>query len=136
MGGSSSGRRSGYSFDSVKARLIMRSEIERLESDLAFQKYEIDVAEAISDALKEVNARDVEKTNEQLEAIKDALQSSIEGTIDLLFGGSVAKHTHVDGLSDIDTLLVLNQTELSDNTPDEVRSYLASVLRKKLPEAS
>ena len=50
----------------------------------------------------------------------------------LLFGGSVAKHTYVDGLSDIDALVILNQSELKDMTPAQVKAYFAQRLRDRL----
>jgi hypothetical protein len=114
----------------------MREETQKLESELAQQKYEVEVAEAISIALGEINGRDIANTTRHLEQIKKALESEIDGSLDLLFGGSVAKHTHVDGLSDVDTLVILNKSELSDKPPDDVQSYFAELLRSKLPGCS
>jgi len=77
--------------------------------------------------------RDIEATKLHLETVKQALGKDIEGTIDLLFGGSVAKHTYVDGMSDIDSLVILNKTELKDLSPQEVRKYLSACLKERLP---
>ena len=60
-------------------------------------------------------------------------ESHIEGTIDQLFGGSVAKHTYVDGLSDVDCLLFLDDTELEDHTPRGALTRLEGMITKALP---
>jgi len=54
--------------------------------------------------------------------------------MDLLFGGSVAKHTYVDGLSDIDSLVILNKTDLADATPNEVKKYFVERLKERFPK--
>ncbi len=41
---------------------------------------------------------------ERLEVLKSKLSKELDGTFDQFFGGSIAKHTYVDGLSDIDSL--------------------------------
>ncbi|MDO5837098.1 MAG: CBASS oligonucleotide cyclase [Methanobacterium sp.] len=52
----------------------------------------------------------------------------IDGMVDLKFGGSINKHTYVDGLSDVDTLITINKSELSSLSPKEVLNYLKSRL--------
>jgi predicted nucleotidyltransferase len=49
-----------------------------------------------------------------------------------LFGGSVAKHTYVDGLSDIDSLLVINGSDLAEGTPREALKKIEKILSGKL----
>ena len=61
--------------------------------------------------------------------IKAALGKSIDGEIDLRFGGSVIKHTDVNGLSDIDALVILNGSELEHKSPEEVKAYFLQQLQ-------
>jgi len=51
----------------------------------------------------------------------------------MLFGGSLRKHTYVDGLSDIDALLVVNASLLVNSTPQDVLSYIEGCIRSRLP---
>jgi hypothetical protein len=69
---------------------------------------------------------------ERLVDLKDALGSEIEGSLDQLFGGSVAKHTYVDGLSDIDSLIFINDTSLVGKKPQAVLAKMEKILKKKL----
>jgi hypothetical protein len=50
----------------------------------------------------------------------------------LLFGGSVAKHTFVDGMSDVDSLALLDVESISDASPSVAREQLARALRATL----
>ena len=60
------------------------------------------------------------------------LERSIDGAIDQLFGGSVAKHTYVDGLSDVDSLIILNETSLEKKTPHDALLLMEHALQKRL----
>lgn len=62
-----------------------------------------------------------------------ALEKDIEGVLDLLFGGSVSKHTYVDGLSDIDALVILNKSDLNGKSPEDVKNYFYTRLKESLP---
>jgi predicted nucleotidyltransferase len=137
MGGSSSRRSSSsWNFNPEEVRQQMHQELQKLRTDLDNQEFDVEVAEILSSALSTINARDAEATRRILDAIKVVLEKETEGSVDLLFGGSVAKHTYVDGLSDIDTLVILNKTELSDKTPAEVRAYFIARLRERFQNAS
>jgi hypothetical protein len=114
----------------------MRQELGKLEADLERQKLDVEVAEILSQSLSDMNSRDAEGNNRTLSAIKTALEKEIEGSIDLMFGGSVKKHTYVDGLSDIDTLVILNKSDLASKTPAEVREYFADRLKERFPDAA
>lgn len=81
--------------------------------------------------LSSANNRDAEKTQARLKDLLDALAGEFEEAFDLLFGGSVAKRTYVDGLSDVDTLIVLNETQFAQHDPHSVKEAFAQVLRQK-----
>ena len=105
------------------------------ESKTRDSKFEIEVGQLVGYLLAKYNERrDVVK--QHLETIKKALGKEIEGTVDLLFGGSVAKHTYVDGVSDVDALAILNKSELVDKSPDEVKGYFLDRLNIRLPNTT
>lgn len=81
---------------------------EQALQDLRDQERDIAVNEVLSEALAGFNDRDVEGTRERLDAIQEALDGLAIDVNRLLFGGSVAKHTYVDGLSDVDALVVVD----------------------------
>lgn len=83
--------------------------------------------------LSEFNDRDQEAISRHLDAIKKALEKELEGTVDLKFGGSVSKHTFIDGLSDIDSLVMLDNCELADQKPDSAKEYLLARLKERFP---
>jgi predicted nucleotidyltransferase len=72
------------------------------------QERDIAVNEVLSEALAGFNDRDVEGIRERLDTIQEALDGLTIDLDRLLFGGSVAKHTYVDGLSDVDALVVVD----------------------------
>ena len=51
-----------------------------------------------------------------------------------MFGGSVAKHTYVDGLSDIDTLLVVNGSKFEDHSPPKILERIQVILQESFPK--
>jgi hypothetical protein len=79
--------------------------------------------------------RDPETEQEYLDSIRNALGVEIE-MLNFLFGGSVAKHTYVDGLSDVDSLVILNQEHYAGKTPNEVLEAFHSALRDNLNEGN
>jgi len=95
--------------------------------------YETEVASMIKTVLTDVNNRDTETIQQHLSTIENAIHSQIDGFIDLKYAGSVSKHTYVDGLSDIDSLAVLNNSELADLNPEQVKQYFYKMLTKRLP---
>jgi len=99
------------------------------------QAYESEVQRRLSELLAEYNDRDEGKTNAYLERIKKLLEEDIDGSLDLRFGGSVQKHTYVDGLSDVDCLVFLKDPELSKMIPKEVLNYFQAKLRERLRAA-
>ena len=75
--------------------------------------------------------RDPKNVQQHLEEIADTLKDEAEME-KFLFGGSVAKHTYVDGLSDIDALVILNQEKLISKSPLRVINSFYKSLRDKL----
>ena len=74
--------------------------------------------------------RHEEATGKKLDEIKEIIEEDIGGTVELRFGGSVSKHTYVDGLSDVDVLVLINNSELADASPQEALEYLKMKLER------
>lgn len=90
-----------------------------------------EVNEYLQLVLAKFNQRNAEKVQEYLGKIEKVLEK--EAVIDrFLFGGSVAKHTFVDGLSDIDALVVLDRADIKGKTPGEVLDIFCSSIKDRL----
>lgn len=109
------------------AKLVRDSE--RRSADANF---EANLSTELAGLLAGYNGRDVELVRERLERAKAALEGAAEGTLDQIFGGSVAKHTYVDGLSDVDSLIIVNDTALAAHGPHKAVEKMAHVLGKRL----
>ena len=95
--------------------------------------YGVKVNSLLQDLLSDFNNRDTEGINGHISAIEDALAKENIGTVRLTYGGSVKKHTYVDGLSDVDVLARIENTSLADAPPQEVLRYFASRLQERFP---
>jgi len=104
----------------------------RRQLDEQAERAELDsqVNKLLEDTLADVNKRDTKKINAYLDEIKEALSDQVEDVETILFGGSVAKHTYVDGLSDIDSLVVVKTAP--GTSPTQLREAFAEALRTTL----
>ena len=112
----------------------LRDLVRKAEDKTTVAAFEAELARTLGAELRDYNERDVEKVRERLDALKVALQDSIEGSFDQLFGGSVAKHTYVDGLSDIDSLVLINDSTLEGKRPQDVLARMESIIKRQLGE--
>jgi hypothetical protein len=129
MGGSGG---SSFGSDSDVARLR-----EMALARLAEQESNAKVNGELAELLKEFNNRDVALTRTRLEEIEEALSDVAVDVDRLLFGGSVAKHTYVDGLSDVDALIVVDAPNVQPNDLlQRFRRYLSSRLSTDVEEVS
>jgi hypothetical protein len=97
--------------------------------------YEQSASDYLQGLLADSTQRDPEAVQSHIDSIRTALEKEIEGSIPLNYGGSVRKRTYVDGLSDIDLLAILNRSELSDKSPEQVRQYFEERLRERFPNS-
>ena len=93
----------------------------REESEKAVEAFDVDLAEYLNELLGMFNGRDVQLTRDRLVEALEVLTEDLRGARDLMFGGSVAKHTYVDGLSDIDSLLILDGPKYEGRSPKAAR---------------
>lgn len=99
-------------------------------------EFESEVSRIIATQLVDYNDRDADAVSDYLDTIKKALDKDIEGTVDIRFGGSVDKHTYVDGLSDIDSLVQLEKSELKGMKPGDILEYFYERLKERLPKTT
>ncbi|NPV81329.1 MAG: nucleotidyltransferase [Firmicutes bacterium] len=107
--------------------------LNQMHSNEQRAQYEVEINQYLLDLLSNYNDRKVEEIQQHLDTIKRALDKDIEGAVDLIFGGSISKHTYVNGLSDIDMLVRINNTSLTNASPAQVKEYFAERLRRRLP---
>ncbi len=127
MGGSGGG---GAFFHRSPSQL--RDIVRKAEDKTTVAAFETKLAGVLGNLLGAYNARDTKTVRERLDGVKAALQDSIEGSFDQLLGGSVAKHTYVDGLSDIDSLVLINDSALEGKSPQQVLAKMELILAREL----
>ncbi len=110
----SGGRSSGYFGSTERSTEDIRALAESKTADEALNS---EVNEFLAGRLAGINPKDAAFRNERLEAILDALQLPEDDRLSLLMGGSLAKRTYLEGLSDVDALVVLTDTDLIDAGP-------------------
>ena len=105
---------------------------DQVQRDLQRQGLLTDINSYLDEQLATFNNRDTETVKNRLEEITEALGDAIEGLDRLLFGGSIAKHTYVDGLSDVDALIILRGDQF-DN-PAQLIATFTRALQTSLPK--
>lgn len=111
----------------------LRDTVRKAENESTIKQFEVELAGTLGELLGSYNSRDVQIVRDRLESLRAALQDEIEGAFDSLFGGSVAKHTYVDGLSDIDSLILLNGSDLEGHSPQYALEKMAVIVRGAVP---
>ena len=119
---------------------IRGSDIEDLREEARRRLEDSQVDSAVNSLLQQeltsINDRDVGLINGHLDSIQEALAGNGHQVERLRFGGSVAKHTYVDGLSDVDALILLEGEVTEEQSPDEVKRGFVESLRQALPQGN
>jgi hypothetical protein len=123
MGGSGGGGPFRY-----QSPETLRNRVREAEEKAKDATFEAALSGALGELLRDYNARDTALVRERLDELKGALEGTIEGSVDQIFGGSVAKHTYVDGLSDIDSLVIISETDLEDKSPQAALEHMEKSL--------
>lgn len=105
---SESSRNGSCNEQGIDARYEIEEQLRRPEFDVKLNGF-------LASQLASFDDRDTELVQERINAIEEALGDAALHVNRLLFGGSVAKHTYVDGLSDVDALVVLDEPGASPN---------------------
>jgi hypothetical protein len=124
MGGSGGG-----GLHSGRSASDLRAEVER---SLRQSQLDAEVNALLNEQLAWINGRDTDLINQRLDEIADALGENLADLDRLLYGGSVSKHTYVDGLSDVDSLVVLKPGALDADTPESLRNAISRALHRHL----
>ncbi|WP_405525705.1 CBASS oligonucleotide cyclase [Streptomyces canus] len=123
MGGSGGSWASNYDINRARDQAEEATERERRLSE---------INDFLAEQLMAFNDRDSATVRSRLDEISEILRDLTDGGIDrLLFGGSVAKHTYVDGLSDIDALVVLRNGKT--DTAEQLVKNFSRHLNQRLP---
>jgi len=126
MGGSGGG---GYA---PRTEQQTESSIQSARRATESADYEAAVSERLQDLLAAYNGRDPDTINDRIEQVKEILGDYLESSVTLRFGGSVSKHTYVDGISDVDCLCFLNPSKLSADSPQQLLQEFEGLLRQVL----
>jgi len=113
----------------------MQREIRESEEKTTNEAFEVEVSAEINTLLADYNKRDPNAIKSHIDTIIEAIQKEIDGTCNIAFGGSYQKHTYVDGISDIDSLVLLNNSELINKSPNEVLEYFRAMLKERFPDS-
>ena len=105
-----------------------RRRLEESQNDAAINSW-------LHQELALVDGRNVDLLGKYLDAIQDVFNAKNYLVERLELGGSVAKHTYVDGLSDVDALVTLREDFSEGRSPEEIRRGLADILRQGLPRS-
>lgn len=122
MGGSGGG---GGPYYNVQPEELQKR-IKEASDDIS-RDFQPRLQEFLDEKLSAYNRRDSELIGERLAGVSKRLGNLLEAEWDFRFGGSVAKHTYVDGLSDIDSLLILGG-EFDGTRPP--KSVLSAVCKR------
>ena len=87
----------------------------------------------LREKLRDYNDRDEETINRHIRGLRDALEQSGNDVLPTRFGGSVSRHTYVDGLSDVDVILIVNDSSLSGRDPSVVIQRMAELIQHRMP---
>ena len=66
-----------------------------------------------------------------LESLRNSLRSQGNHVVQTMFGGSVRRGTDIAGLSDVDALLIVNESSLRNRPPAEVIAYVRDVIQRQ-----
>ena len=96
-------------------------------SDDNFNKY-------CEQLLVQYKRRNTKAVTRHLKSVCDILRHEDNHVVQTKFGGSVQKGTYVTGLSDVDVLLIVNQSSLKNKPPSKVISYVRDTIEGRLPK--
>ena len=86
--------------------------------------------------LAEYKRRNAESLASRLENLCGFLRNEGNHVVQTMFGGSVQKGTYVTGLSDVDALLIVNESSLMNQPPSKVKKFVRDAVQMGLPNNS
>ena len=85
------------------------------------------------DLLARNTRRNQQAVTRHLESLCSFLRQEGNHVVQTMFGGSVQKGTYVTGLSDVDVLLIVNQSSLVNQPSSKVKNYVRDAIKRRLP---
>ena len=82
--------------------------------------------------LAQYNRRNTAATTRRIEGLCNILRRQGDA-VQTMFGGSVRRGTYVSGLSDVDVLLIVNQSSMANRPPADVIAYVKQAIEQQLP---
>ncbi len=115
---------------------MSRAYLEKLRAARSVERETLNarVDEFLAEVLAEANARDTDRIRDRIDKIADVLSDAVD-VEKLLLGGSVGKHTAVEGISDVDVLAILDEKTALESSPREFLGTFAKELEVKLSHA-
>lgn len=86
---------------------------------------------------EELLARYARRNQQAVTRHLESLCNIIRGegqVVQTMFGGSVRRRTYVTGLSDVDVLLIVNQSSLANQSPARVIEYVRDTIQRRLSQ--
>ena len=84
--------------------------------------------------LVQYKRRNTKAVTRHLRSVCDVLSHKDDYVVQTKFGGSVQKGTYVTGLSDVDVLLIVDQSSLKNRPPSKVIAYVRDTIKQRLPK--
>jgi hypothetical protein len=125
---SSGGRSSWFGNENAET---LAERFRKAEEQARDEEFERSVADLLATRLAEYNSRDTEEIARLLDKIQEELGKDFEMALRLRFGGSVSRNTFVRGLSDVDALVLLHESDTSGKNPSEIKSMFVDRLRSQ-----
>ena len=84
--------------------------------------------------LVQYKRRNAKAVTRHLNGVCNILRNEDDHVVQTKFGGSVQKATYVTGLSDVDVLLIVNQSSLKSKQPSMVIAHVRDTIKRRLPK--
>ena len=81
--------------------------------------------------LVQYKRRNTKAVTRHIRSVCDVLGHEDDHVVQTKFGGSVQKGTYVTGLSDVDVLLIVNQSSLKNKPPSKVIAYVRHTIQQR-----
>ncbi len=76
--------------------------------------------------------RNQQAVTRHLQSLCDFLRQEGNHVVQTMFGGSVRRGTYVTGLSDVDVLLIVNESSLANQPPARAIAYVRETIQRRL----
>ena len=84
--------------------------------------------------LVQYKRRNAKAVTRHLNGVCNILRNEDDHVVQTKFGGSVQKGTYVTGLSDVDVLLIVDQSSLKSKQPSTVIAHVRDTIKRRLPK--